>query len=52
MDQRENLLHDFRSLPDSDEDTSLQTFKMVAASFVNKRDSKKALPLSRTEHLL
>ena len=32
--------------------TSLQTFKMVAASFVNKRDSKKALPLSRTEHLL
>ena len=39
MDRRENLLYDFRSLPDSDKDTSLQTFKMVAASFVNKRDS-------------
>ena len=50
MHRRENLLYDFRSLPDSDEDTSLQTFKMVAASFVNKRVSKNTLPLSTTEH--
>ena len=50
MDQRENLPHDFRSLPNSDEDTSLQTFKMVAASIVNKRDSKNTFPLRTTEH--
>ena len=51
MDRRENLLYDFRSLPDSDEDTSLQTFKMVASFVLNKRDSKNTLPLGRTEHL-